>query len=78
MPSARYGLRLYLASNVTAEDKEDVSCIATEILTAFDDGRWKWHEDIVISDGEIQDTEKKLLFYRRQERQHRPPAPSKS
>jgi len=56
-----------LASIATEEDKEDVSCVATEILAAFDDGRWSWNEEILISDGELRGMELDLIVYRRKE-----------
>ena len=56
-----------LASNATDDDKEDVACAATEILAAFDDGRWSWNEETVISDGDLRGMELDLIVYRRKE-----------
>lgn len=56
-----------LAGNATDDDKEDVSCAATEILAAFDDGRWSWNEEIVVSDGDLRGLELDLIVYRRKE-----------
>jgi hypothetical protein len=56
-----------LSSDATDDDKEDVFCIATEILASFDDGRWSWNEEIVIFDGDLQQRELDLIVYRRRE-----------
>ena len=56
-----------LAGNATDEDKEDVACVATEVLAAFDDGRWTWREEIVASDGDLREAELEIITYRRKE-----------
>ncbi|HEY8961041.1 MAG TPA: hypothetical protein VIM57_02485 [Luteolibacter sp.] len=56
-----------LASNATDEDKENLACVATEVLAAFDDGRWAWSEEIIISDGDLRDAELEVIAYRRKE-----------
>jgi|SRR5690606_40540774 len=54
-----------LASDATDDDKEDVSCAATEILAAFDDGRYSWSEEIIISDADLRSVELDLGIRRR-------------
>jgi hypothetical protein len=56
-----------LACDATDDDKEDVSCVATEILAAFDDGKYSWNEEIIVSDGDLRSAELDLIVYRRKE-----------
>ncbi|ATC63007.1 hypothetical protein CMV30_02965 [Nibricoccus aquaticus] len=56
-----------LATDATDQDKEDVTCVATEVLAAFDDGRWSWNEEIVVSDDDLRGAEFEVITYRRKE-----------